>query len=269
MKALLLTGTGIEHQYVAARVAAAFGDGLVGVYYAVPRGSFAAKLRGWWRRYTLGQLASRLAAKAYRKLVRLDARHHQRLTHELFGAAPPPGLPQPERQAAFESLNAPACVAAAQQLRPDVIIVYGTAVIRRNWIDAFPGRIVNLHTGLSPWYRGADTLFWPIHDGAPDRLGVTVHLLDAGLDSGPILATERVAFVPGDDEASIFARGVRVGADLLARSALRLAAGDATGQPQALEAGKEFRFVDRTVAAELRVWWRLRAARAQATRPTP
>jgi methionyl-tRNA formyltransferase len=41
--------------------------------------------------------------------------------------------------------------------------------------------------GVSPYYRGSSTNFWALYDGRPDYVGATIHLLTAGLDSGPML----------------------------------------------------------------------------------
>ncbi|MDP6174409.1 MAG: hypothetical protein QGF09_09605, partial [Rhodospirillales bacterium] len=46
---------------------------------------------------------------------------------------------------------------------------------------------LNIHMGVSPYYRGNSCNFWPLYDGRPDMVGATIHLLSAGLDSGAIL----------------------------------------------------------------------------------
>jgi methionyl-tRNA formyltransferase len=57
--------------------------------------------------------------------------------------------------------------------------------IPKRILDLFPQGIVNLHTGYLPWNRGAYPNVWPIIDGSP--AGVTLHLMDEGIDTGPIL----------------------------------------------------------------------------------
>ena len=49
-----------------------------------------------------------------------------------------------------------------QQAAPDVVLVFGTGLLKAPLIGAFPGRIINIHLGLSPYYRGAGTNFWPL-----------------------------------------------------------------------------------------------------------
>jgi len=67
------------------------------------------------------------------------------------------------------------------------IVVFGTGIIRSD-ILALPCPIINLHWGYSPYYRGSYTCRWALHDGHPEAMAVTLHLLDRGIDSGDILA---------------------------------------------------------------------------------
>ena len=46
---------------------------------------------------------------------------------------------------------------------------------------------INIHAGLSPYYRGSDCNFWALYDDNPHLVGATIHLLSKGLDNGPIL----------------------------------------------------------------------------------
>jgi methionyl-tRNA formyltransferase len=62
--------------------------------------------------------------------------------------------------------------------------------------------IVNLHTGYLPWNRGRFPNVWPILDGSP--AGVTLHWMDAGIDTGPILAQARVTVEPWDTAGSLY-----------------------------------------------------------------
>lgn len=70
---------------------------------------------------------------------------------------------------------------------PDWIISYGFGhIIRRDVIDLMPERIINLHISLLPWNRGADPNLWSWIEDTPK--GVTIHQIDGGVDTGPILA---------------------------------------------------------------------------------
>jgi len=76
----------------------------------------------------------------------------------------------------------------APALDADAFIVFGASYIRGPLCDELVMRgAVNLHMGVSPFYRGSSTNFWALHDGRPAFVGATIHRLTSGLDSGPIL----------------------------------------------------------------------------------
>ena len=72
-------------------------------------------------------------------------------------------------------------------------------------IDAWAGRMINIHPSLLPKYPGLNTHTRAIEAGDLEA-GCTVHLVTIGVDEGPILGQARVPILPGDDEASLAAR---------------------------------------------------------------
>jgi len=87
-------------------------------------------------------------------------------------------------------LDSADAVARIKALGPDLGIHAGAGLLRRPLIDAFPLGVLNAHMGLLPAYRGMNVAEWAALDGAP--VGCTVHLIDTGIDTGPILATRDV-----------------------------------------------------------------------------
>lgn len=68
------------------------------------------------------------------------------------------------------------------------LVVFGASYIRGALCDVLVERgAINIHMGVAPHYRGSSTNFWALYDGRPELVGATLHLLSAGLDSGPIL----------------------------------------------------------------------------------
>lgn len=108
------------------------------------------------------------------------------------------------------AINLGAAVEEIVGLDPDVVAAFGCSVVGDELIEAFPGRIVNLHLGLSPYYRGSGTNLWPLIHGRPELVGATFMYLDAGIDTGEIIHQVRARIVPGDDVHRI---GNRVIAD--------------------------------------------------------
>jgi phosphoribosylglycinamide formyltransferase-1 len=72
-------------------------------------------------------------------------------------------------------------------------------------VDAWEGRMLNIHPSLLPAYPGLDTHARAIAAGDAEA-GCTVHLVTAGVDEGPILGQARVPILPGDDEHTLAAR---------------------------------------------------------------
>ena len=73
-------------------------------------------------------------------------------------------------------------------LKSDIYIVFGSSYIKGELIDFLvEKRAINIHAGVSPYYRGTDCNFWALYDDNPHLVGTTIHLLSKGLDSGPIL----------------------------------------------------------------------------------
>lgn len=123
-------------------------------------------------------------------------------------------------------------VAQMRALAPDVVLVFGTGILRAPLIESFPGRILNLHLGLSPYYRGSGTNFWPLVNREPECVGATIHYLDEGLDSGPIIAHSRAEMRPADGPHDIGNRTIAAGIDVLLRAARMRAERDVRGVPQ-------------------------------------
>ena len=73
-------------------------------------------------------------------------------------------------------------------LDSDVYIVFGSSYIKGELVDFLVKKnTLNIHAGLSPYYRGTDCNFWALYDDNPHLVGATIHLLSTGLDNGPIL----------------------------------------------------------------------------------
>ena len=73
-------------------------------------------------------------------------------------------------------------------LKSDIYIVFGCSYIKSKLVDFLINqKTINIHMGVSPYYRGTDCNFWALYDNNPHLVGATIHLLSKGLDSGPIL----------------------------------------------------------------------------------
>ncbi len=111
-------------------------------------------------------------------------------------------------------------------LEADAFVVFGASYIKGPLCEHLVARrCYNIHMGVSPFYRGSSTNFWALFDGQPEFVGATIHLLTAGLDSGPMLFHA----LPPAEPTEPFALGMR--AVHAAQQALvaRLASGELAG----------------------------------------
>jgi len=84
------------------------------------------------------------------------------------------------------------------ELRPELLVAYGCSMIKKPLIEYFSGRFLNVHLGLSPYYRGAGTNFWPLVNKEPEYVGATFMHIDPGTDTGEIIHQIRTEIFEGD-----------------------------------------------------------------------
>jgi len=136
------------------------------------------------------------------------------------------------RTVAAGGCNDPVEVSLMTSTRPDVVLVFGTGILREPVLSVFDGRILNIHLGLSPYYRGAGTNFWPLVNREPEYAGATIHYLDAGIDTGPILSHARPQIARGDGPHDIGNKTIVAAAQALLRAAAAHVSGVARAVPQ-------------------------------------
>lgn len=105
-------------------------------------------------------------------------------------------------------------VAAAEATRADLCLVAGLdRILSASTIAALPP-VVNVHPSLLPHYRGPSPDFWQLDDAVPTS-GVTLHRIDAGVDTGPILLQAEFPVAPWQDRVALRDAGVACGLRLL------------------------------------------------------
>lgn len=99
----------------------------------------------------------------------------------------------------------------ADALQSDIYVVFGASYIK-GWLIDFlvANKAINIHMGLSPYYRGSSCNFWALYDNKPNFVGATVHLLGKGLDSGDMLFHCVPQFRAGDTPFDFSMRSVLV-----------------------------------------------------------
>jgi folate-dependent phosphoribosylglycinamide formyltransferase PurN len=98
---------------------------------------------------------------------------------------------------------------------PDIIAVLGSSVIKPRIISIPSVAMINLHSGLSPYYRGVWSYGWPIVNDEPECIGATVHHVNAGIDTGDIICQTRPRLDESDDLNTIFLKVIAEGIELV------------------------------------------------------
>lgn len=93
----------------------------------------------------------------------------------------------------------PMVLECLEEVDPDYIILFGTSIIPKAFLDRFSGRFINLHLGLSPFYRGSATNLFPYFYREPECVGATIHLASEEVDAGAVLFQLRPEIEPDDD----------------------------------------------------------------------
>lgn len=117
-------------------------------------------------------------------------------------------------------------------LSPDLIIVVAFGqILPRPLLDIPPRGCINVHASLLPFYRGAAPINWALINGEQET-GVTIMLLDEGIDTGDILLQEAIPILVTDNASSLHDKLAHLGAKLLDKTLDLLAKGALKPVPQ-------------------------------------
>lgn len=117
-----------------------------------------------------------------------------------------------------ENINSEYFQNIISQIKPDIILVFGTSIVRNTIINLAEVASINLHWGLSPYYRGGRTTIWPIYNDEPEYIGVTIHLLSQHIDGGSIITQERAKLTKNDNLSSIEYKLTKIGTELVIKT---------------------------------------------------
>ena len=115
-----------------------------------------------------------------------------------------------------DSVNSDAGIALLQTLRPAVVGVYGTRILKPATLRCIDAPFINYHAGVNPKFRGQHPAYWALSTGEVGLAGVTIHLVDDGVDTGDVLYQSPVEFSPTDNVATYQHRQAAVALPLFA-----------------------------------------------------
>lgn len=100
----------------------------------------------------------------------------------------------------YGEANLPYVYESVKKINPQAAFVFGSCIIKKPLLSLIPeGKFINLHLGLSPYYRGSGTNFWPFVNNELEYVGSTILHIDAGVDTGDIISHVRPSFKEGDN----------------------------------------------------------------------
>lgn len=97
------------------------------------------------------------------------------------------------------SINSPEAIETLRALDPAVVVVNGTRIIAKNVLESIHAPFLNTHAGITPLYRGVHGGYWALAMGDRGHCGVTVHVVDAGIDTGSIVSQALIDPTPADN----------------------------------------------------------------------
>lgn len=229
MKIVCLVGDYAPLLYFAQRIHERFPVSLVVVERGGARretGASRARRLYWkWRKHgtrrVLADLIGRPAARKRRS--RLYPPGYRDDYERIFGDRYPALAPDTPRLV-VRSINDPEVHERLSEIGPDVLLDHGTDLVKNHVIETAP-LALNLHWGLSPYYRGSDCTEWALLNHDPYNVGVTVHKLARSIDGGEVLGQARPQIEPGDTVHSINMKLTRLGTDIILDALAELAAG--------------------------------------------
>lgn len=194
----------------------------------------------------------RLVRKAWRKLVIRGVAESAAGERSFYDVVEELGLEERSLRAFAErhgvphlrvaDPNAPEAVAFLRESAPDAVAFTGGGLVRRGLLEAAGRGILNAHMGVLPPYRGMDVVEWPLLEGRHESvgLGVTLHLMDPGVDTGPIVEVFPVPIRRGDSMERLRTRYEPVMVDALLEGVRRVRDGSLAPRPQAPGDGRQY-----------------------------
>ena len=154
-------------------------------------------LRNRLRRLGIARVLGQLLFMLYLPLLR--RRSYSQATRLINKAGLSSERPADLVVAEFESVNSDACQAWLRQLNADVVVVNGTRILSSQILASCSAVFLNTHCGITPAYRGVHGAYWALAMGDANHAGVTVHAVDAGIDTGDIAFQSLIEIGPEDN----------------------------------------------------------------------
>ncbi|MDE5804231.1 MAG: hypothetical protein K2I22_15110 [Lachnospiraceae bacterium] len=94
--------------------------------------------------------------------------------------------PPTENRFYIDDVNEDKCIRLCTQLSPDLILIYGSGILKENTINELGVDIYNIHSSVLPYYRNVHSDFWAFMNKDFERIGISIFKLSSGIDTGNI-----------------------------------------------------------------------------------
>ena len=170
MKVVLLTSDSLRHKYIAAAIAKELELGLVITEKKSPNIQDTSA----YEKKDAEFLAAHFKARAESE-------------EKFFGEFREFSNKIPLINVPHGQINSDEVLKIITETDPELIVLFGTSIIKEPLMSHFKDRIINLHLGLSPYYKGSATNLYPYLFDEPECIGATIHLATENVDDGAIL----------------------------------------------------------------------------------
>jgi len=194
------------------------------------RESLSAFLKKRWKKYgifkVLGQILFKIIAVPVLNIK--SQRYILSLKEEFeFDTTPTPI----DRLAFCRNMNDDSSINLIKALQPDLVLIKGTRILSPKLLQSVGCPFINIHAGITPNYRGVHGAYWACVNGDDEHCGVTVHLVDPGIDTGRIIYQERIRFNDRNNLVTYPIHQLEMGLRLLERVVVDLENGGLSSAP--------------------------------------
>ena len=159
------------------------------------------------------------------------------------------------RRLVVDFINDPVVVQLLRETSPDITIVICTSILGREVLNA-AGMAINVHGGFLPYYRGNHCFFFALYNQDFDKIGSTIHFVDAGIDTGDIIESIIPPLYEDDNAETLYCRADKLAIHRLANLLDDYENGvELPRRPQSIK-GRLYRTRDRKPHHDILLWLR-------------
>lgn len=138
----------------------------------------------------------------------------------------------------YHDINGEDCIRAIRTYSPDILIYCSGGILRQRLLISPRIGVLNAHMGFLPKYRGMNVLEWSLFYNDP--IGVTVHFINAGIDTGEIILKRGIECTEGDTIHTLREKSLVVNIELLLEAIHLIDKGVDCRKPNTLAEGKQY-----------------------------